>query len=425
MEIRDALNSLNEWWISGKVSSELAKPYKRKVFAEALRILKEHRQILVLTGMRRVGKSTLIYQLIGDLLESVEQMRILYFTFDAGATDLLKLMTEYKSITGIDWKHEHIYLFLDEVQKLHGWSSQVKLIYDTFPNIKIVVSGSASLQLESGAASDLTGRHFAIEMKPLSIIEYYELRYKKKIDRTELYTDELLAELERYLLRVFPETVGWQNENDVKVYIRENVVSKIVRGDLPDTFKTVNFRLLEGMLRLFFDMPGMILSTDVMSKEFGISKTTLENHIFYLEFSKLIRVVRNFRPNVRMESRKLKKIYPSNISLALASGSVMAPQVGETVVASAIDATNYWRMGVKEVDFILKDNLLPIEVKHGRGVDDNELKSIRYFMKKYKTGHGVVVYSGEKKERRGNIMIVPLISLLTSGLPGAYKKPVD
>lgn len=415
MDIGETLTSLNEWWVSGTVSDKLAKPYRRKAFAEASRILNRYRQILMLTGLRRVGKSTIIYQMISDLLKTADPKKVVYYTFDNGPSDLLKLMAEYQRITGIDWKHEKVYLFLDEVQKLGGWSSQVKLLYDAFPNMRVTVSGSASLQLEGSAISDLAGRYFAVDLKPLSIIEYYELRHSRKIDRFELYKAELQAELDRYMLRQFPEIVGWQNEADIKRYIQEDVISKIVRTDLPDTFATVNFRLLEGMVSLFFSKPGMILSADALSKEFGISKTTLENHVFYLEFSKLIRVVRNFRPNTGTESRKLKKVYPSNISLALARNSVLAPYVAETLVASSIDATNYWRMGDKEIDFIMREPLTPIEVKYGSRVDENDLKSMRYFMKKFGVKKGIVAYAGEAELRAGGIRMTPLIDMLAKG----------
>jgi predicted AAA+ superfamily ATPase len=420
MEIGETLTILNEWWVSNAVSDKLAKPYRRRTFVEASRVLNEYKQILMLTGLRRVGKSTIIYQLIGDLLKKVDPKKIIYFTFDGASSDILKLMAGYQRITGIDWKHETVYLFLDEVQKLTGWSSQVKLLYDAFPNIRIAVSGSASLQLEGHAVSDLAGRYFSVDLKPLSIVEYYELRYGKKVDRYELYRSELQAELDRYMLRAFPETVGWQNDADIKRYIQENVVSKIVRTDLPDTFTAVNFRLLEGMVSLFFSKPGMILSTDSLSKEFGISKTTLENHIFYLEFSKLIRVVRNFRPNIRMESRKLKKVYPSNISLALATNNVPAPYAAETLVASSVDATNYWRMGGNEIDFVMKEPLLPIEVKSGSRVDENDLKSMRYFLKKFKAKQGIVAYAGEKETRNGGIAMIPLIDIIANGAEPGY-----
>ncbi len=422
MDIREALTTLNGWWQTGRIGEELARPYRRKAFSEASRIFGSYRQILMLTGLRRVGKSTLIYQLISDLLKDADSRHVLYFTFDVAGADLLKMMAEYQRITGSDWKHERTYLFLDEVQKLQDWSSQVKTLYDAFPNLRIVLSGSASLQLESKAISDLAGRYFAVDVRPLSIIEYYELRYGKKVDRYEPYRSELLAELDRYVLRVFPEIVGWKDDREIKGYIRESVISKIIRVDLPDTFPDVNFRLLEGLVSLFFSRPGMIMSPDALSKELGVSKTTLENHLYYLEFSRLIRVVRNFRPNVRMESRKLKKVYPYDISLALADNSIDPPFVAETLVASSTGAANYWRMGINEVDFVLKKLLLPIEVKSGTRVDDADLRGMRYFIRRFRPTRGIVIYSGAG-EQRGEVALMPMVNLLAGGINAAEGEP--
>ncbi|MGC8674495.1 MAG: AAA family ATPase [Thermoprotei archaeon] len=56
-----------------------------------------------------------------------------------------------------------MYVFLDEFQKLPGWAGQLKLIYDSFQNLKLLASGSASLNLEQGAINNLAGRYFVIE----------------------------------------------------------------------------------------------------------------------------------------------------------------------------------------------------------------------------------------------------------------------
>jgi predicted AAA+ superfamily ATPase len=416
MEISDTLLLLNDWWKSGKVSEDLAKPYKRKAFAEALRLFTHYRQVVILTGLRRVGKSTIIYQLISYLLsKGVDPKNVLYFTFDLNTIELHKLLEEYGSLTGVDWKNSKVYLFFDELQKLENWSSQLKVLYDRFPNLKIVISGSASLQLEGKAVSDLAGRYFTIDITPLSIIEYYELKNSKQIDRPELYEDDLRQELRSYIEKPFPEIVKWTSEMDIRTYIRENVIAKIVRGDLPSTFHSVNFRLLESMLSLFYSEPGMILSTDALAKELGISKTTLENHIFYLEFAKLIRVVRNYRPNLRMESRKLKKVYPYDISLALAYNNVQEPYAMETLVASALNLSLYWRMQGKEVDFVNKEPLVPIEVKSGEKIGEGELTAIKYFVRKYRAKKGIVAYNGTAYITKEAIEIVPILRLLVEG----------
>jgi predicted AAA+ superfamily ATPase len=61
---------------------------------------------------------------------------------------LIKILDVFRSITKVNWEKEKIFVFLYEIQKVKGWSLQLKQLYDNFPNIKFVVSGSASLELE-------------------------------------------------------------------------------------------------------------------------------------------------------------------------------------------------------------------------------------------------------------------------------------
>ncbi|MFH7836523.1 MAG: AAA family ATPase, partial [Candidatus Aenigmatarchaeota archaeon] len=65
------MERFNEWWFTGKIRKELALPFKRYAFSKVLESLKE-RQILIITGLRRVGKTTLLYQAIEKLLETEE-----------------------------------------------------------------------------------------------------------------------------------------------------------------------------------------------------------------------------------------------------------------------------------------------------------------------------------------------------------------
>jgi predicted AAA+ superfamily ATPase len=396
VETEKILTELNEWWYTGSISDTLAKPYRRKVFDHILKLFCSYRQIILLTGLRRVGKTTIIFQLISEILKSSDKRSILYYTFDAGVKDLVSILDEYTRLTGISWKKERVHLFLDEVQKLPNWSNQVKLLYDSFPKIKIVLSGSASLKLQKDAFDNLVGRHFAVEIHPLSIVEFHELRQGERIDRIELFKSKLKDEFEDYLLRQFPEVVTWQSEIEVRQYIREQVTARIIRGDIPDTFSGVNFRLLEGLVNLFYSKPGMIINVDQLSKDFRVSKTTLEIHLFYLEFSLLIRTVKNYRPSLMSESRKMKKVYPYNVALAMSLYKVDRSYVYETLVAGMVDAHHYWREGNKEIDFVLKEPLRAIEVKSSERVEPYELRSIEYFVDRL-DAEGFVVYLGQTR----------------------------
>lgn len=112
-------------------------------------------------------------------MREVGSDHILYFSFDFSNDELTGILDSYQQISGVDWKTEMVYIFLDEVRKLREWSSQLKLIYDAFPNLKFVVSGSASIQLESDAGSNLAGRFFPVEVPVLSVMEYLSLREER------------------------------------------------------------------------------------------------------------------------------------------------------------------------------------------------------------------------------------------------------
>ncbi len=143
----------NNWWREGKVSPVLrGKP--RQALQEILPYL-EKRQILILKGLRRVGKTTLLYQTINYLLEEerVSPYRIMYFSFDEEVEDFDELMQTYqREILKEDFLHvkQRCYLFFDEIQKYRRWPEKLKILYDLYPNLKICISGSAALTLLKG-----------------------------------------------------------------------------------------------------------------------------------------------------------------------------------------------------------------------------------------------------------------------------------
>ena len=417
MEIDEALRLLNSWWTSGTVKADLAKPYRRPMFTEAYDLLTKYRQIIVLSGLRRVGKTTIMYQIIDELLKKTRPTSIVYFTSDYGAADITAVLNAYQKITNVNWKEEKIYLFLDEAQKLENWSQQIKLLYDAFPNIKFVLSGSASLQLERRAMDNLAGRHYIIDVPVLSLTEYYSLRHDKTIGNIKLYEDEIGLELEDYIRKPFPELAKVDDENRIYEYIRESVVSKIISQDLLQEFEKVDITLLNSLVEIFFSEPGMVLNVDSLSRTLTKRKQEVERHIYMLEFSKLIRIVKNYRPSKLSESRKLRKVYPYDISLALAENpSIEKGKVIEALIISRLDIKRYWREGAKEIDCLLGDrgNIIPVEVKSSDMLREDYIKSLNYFISKFKLKLGVLLYNG-KKINLGKVRAVSIKDVLIYG----------
>ncbi len=398
MEIGEALRLLNGWWDSGKVRKELAKEYKRAVFEEIYNKLAKYKEVIVLTGLRRVGKSTIMYQLIDSLSSKTNPLNIVYFTFDYGSAEIVSILNEYQKITGIDWKKDKIYLFLDEIQILNNWGAQVKLLYDSLPNITFVVSGSASLQLEKRAMDSLAGRHFLIDVPVLSLVEYYSLRHDKDIVNPRLYESNIGMELDAYIKKPFPELAKIDDQKIIYEYIRESVVAKIISQDLLQEFGKVDIALLNSLAEMFFSEPGITLNVDSFSKSLAKRKQEVERHIYMLEFSKLIRIVKNYRPSTLSESRKLRRVYPYDISLALPQNpSIEKGKVLETLLLSKLNIKRYWRDGQKEIDALLMDRkkIIPIEIKASDTLKEEYMKTMEYFVNRFKTENGVLLYNGK------------------------------
>lgn len=402
-ELKEIVELLNPWWKENSVSSGLAKPYKRKNFADIVKLL-GYRQIVILSGLRRVGKTTLLYQIVEQLLRKTKPKNLFYFNFDKKIDKLVDVLDAYSELTKVDWRKEKIFVFLDEIAKLDNWASQIKLVYDAFPKIKFLVSSSSSVRLEEEAVKNLAGRYFFNNIRPLDFTEYLELKGKGKfLQETRLYEKEIKKELAGYWLRSFPEIVDWGNELLVKDYLRTTIIDKVIRQDLPEKFKNVNRRLLFDLIEIFYSEPGMYLDYDSLSKKLRISKKTLIRHIFYLEFSYLLKRIRNFRPKTLTSSKKLQRAYAYWWSLAYCYTD-NRDKIFENMVASYAEARYYWRKNGKEVDFLLADRkkIAPIEVKNKVEVTKRDLKNLHYLLEKHSIKEGTVIYMGKEAETKTN-----------------------
>lgn len=416
MELQD----LNHWWAEKAVRQEFIPQTHRDLFYTVEKDL-GRKQLQIITGLRRVGKSTILFQAIDKLIKKgVSPFDILYCTFDEPSLaekrieDVLK---DYSKITEVDYKKEKVYLILDEVQKSRNWADNVKLIYDNFPNIKILISGSASLNILSESKKSLAGRSIYYELRPLSFGEFLSLKgIRVEKDRPLVYKDILEKEFGKFILRPFPEIVKEIDQNFIKGYIRNSVIDPIILKDIPKEFEDVDILLLEKLVTLFLANPGQYLLLDNLAKELGRAKTTLYKALFYLEFSFLTRRVLNFRPAVRAASRKLSKVYAYHPCLTLPF-NVSEEKYMENLAAFELDAKHYWRDKEKEIDF-LRDNI-PVEVKFKSKIDKQDTRWITYFNKKYGKSLNIkkaYILTKDAEGRIGNIRLIPFWKFCFSGL---------
>lgn len=360
------ISEQNPWWTTGTVRDELCPPFERDMVSVLATSLSE-RRVRLLRGPRRTGKSTVLYQLVRRLLSSgTDPRRILYFSFDGEKARVADLLNHFKNdvlgepIPGAG----KLYFLLDEVQKAPGWSEDVKLNYDLYPNIKFVLSGSTSFQMAGGAAESLAGRASEAVLLPMSFAEFLGVRGIGGPRPGEPLEEFLIAEnsirpyFSNYLLTGgFPELAGEDRFLEVQEYVQSSVVQRAVYGDLFAAGGVGDPESLMALVRTICGTPGMIINHDALGKAIGRDRRTVGSYLARLEQAMIIRTIGCLRGGALASSRKGRKAYPISTALTYAFGGPdpddrVRGLIAETAALNSIGAGHYWRKGGKEIDFV-------------------------------------------------------------------------
>jgi len=405
------LERFNEWWFSGKVRKELAPEFKRYAINRLIESLSE-RQILIMIGLRRVGKTTLFYQTIEKLLEKVNPFKILYFSFDELAANPKEVLEIYeKEILGKPFEEAgKIYVFFDEIQYAKDWASIIKQFYDLYPNIKFFISGSSSLLLSKEALEKLAGRFFFFELKPLTFFEFLEMKGVKK-EKLDIFSRRIEIYFYDYLKKAgFPELIDIKEEK-ISEYVKSFVVDRIVFKDMPSLFKTKDMILIDKLIKLILANPGAIININSLARDLGASKITISNYLKFLETSLIIKSISNFRHSFLSSSRKLKKYYPATTSLTYSYfKEVFEKDFGkilETYIVNALDAKYYYRKNNKEIDIILQKDkdIIPIEIKEK--IEEKDIQNFLKISQRFNPKKAILIGMTEEKVEKNNLLIYP------------------
>lgn len=315
-QVIKVLRQYNPWWRSPSLIKEESKPQKRLAYYEALKMIKHKtiRRFAVLSGARRVGKTTIMYQMIENLIdEGVNPGNILYVSFDNPIVKLVSVesvISIYESLYPIE---ETKYIFLDEIQYTENWELWMKVIYDSRKDIRLTATGSASPILEKGAADSGTGRWSVLKIPTMSFYEYcHLLQIEEPILPDNLKLTKLVkmnnAELgdlmdrftlmkghfNRYLMiGGFPELVLSDDDVYAQRVLREDVVDKVIKRDVFTLFNVRSPLLMEKLFLYLCMNSTEIFSVTTAAKELeNISPITIENYIEALEMSNLIYVAK-------------------------------------------------------------------------------------------------------------------------------------
>lgn len=366
MRIED-LERLNEWWSTGSVRDALAPEYRRRPFFDALRLL-EKRQAVVLTGLRRVGKSTILYQLIRELLRKTDAASVLYYSFEEGGESTKEVIGEYERRVLKRPMDEagRVYVFLDEVQYSRDWVGTVKRFYDLYPNAKFYLSGSSSLLISNRVMQNLAGRFFSVEVYPVTFREFAEA--KRALPGGGSPSSRLEPLFFDYMTKAgFPEIMDWSDGRLISEYVRNSVLDRVTLRDVPSLFGQRDPVLLGKLLMAVVSSPGSMANMNEFARELGASRITVSRYLRSLETSLLLRSLGNFRPSSRSTSRKLRKYYPATTSMIFSIARRAFEEhpgaVLETYVVNALRASHYYRKAGREVDVVLGGGETAVEAK--------------------------------------------------------------
>lgn len=424
-KIVERLRYENPWWVNKQIPETYSSMAKRLYFSlfYPYVIEKNVRRALVLMGPRRVGKTVMLFHSIQQLLtENVNPHKIFFIGIDnpiyvhLSLEDILNLCKQSLNQNNLNG----CFVFFDEIQYLKDWERHLKVLVDSYPETKFIVSGSAAAALKWHSTESGAGRFTDFMLPPLTFQEYIHLKnmnhliYNGKTSYGDnqipyCLTHDIKAlnkEFVHYLnFGGYPEVVLSEKiQSDMGRYVKNDIVDKVLLRDLPSLYGIKAVQELNRFFTYIAYNTGNEFSYETMSKESGIQKETLKKYLEYLEAAFLIKVLNKVDVNAKRLKRVTSfKVYLTNPSLRTALFSPLSEtdnEMGnmvETAVLSQwmhrekLDLTYAsWKEGRSEgeVDLVLVDDkkykpVWGVEIKWSNRYFDkpNELKSLIHFCK--------------------------------------------
>lgn len=400
----------------------MEKLFKRDISNEIIKYLNTD-NIIVLHGARQVGKTHILYYLREFLTNKKEQTY--YFDLedsrfiaiiDAGVDSFLAfLRLEGFDLEKIKDSKSKLYVFIDEIQYLEKPSSFLKLVADHHKYIQLIVSGSSSFDIKTKFSDSLAGRTVNFEIFNLSFREF--LRFKDiSYDLSSIFAgyhlEKILSFYEEYVFYGGYPKVVLANSAERKEKYLQQIIDTYVRKDIRDLANIKDIKKFNNLLKVLAAQSGQLLSIAKLAKVCALSQQTIENYLFILENTYILKLVSPHSSNSQVEIVKAPKIFFYDTGLAQMLWLNKIPQsivgnIFETSVFAELvkkygrASINYWRNKKQnEIDFILnfKDKLLPIEVKENFG--NFKLASVSFFLDKYTINdYKVVGLRGDKTNK--------------------------
>jgi predicted AAA+ superfamily ATPase len=361
-------------------------------------------EILVITGVRRCGKSVLLQQIRKkqkeqDYFLNFDDERLINFT----VADFQILNEVFMEEFGV----QHIYYF-DEIQNITGWERFVSRIYSE--GNKVCVTGSNAKMLSRELGTYLTGRHVTKQLYPFSFSEYLKLK-KVEVDKSDLYTSagraKLTSMMNEYLqYGGFPRYADSRDNNYLSSLYRDIIFRDvIVRNNI-----TNEIQIREMMIYLASNATHRFTYNSI-AKLIGIKNPdTIKNYIKYVEDTYLVKQLTKFDNSVSTQMRTPKKIYFIDNAIISKIGFNATDNQGaklENAVMIELIRRSYdvfYYSGNSECDFIIRKGNKIVEALQVTISLDNtktyqrEMKGLLEAMETYGLDEGYIITLNDNKD---------------------------
>lgn len=336
-------------------------------------------EAIIITGMRRTGKTTLLRYIMGNLksenkifldLENPLNQKYLEEKNYEKIVDNLKFL-------GLDIKKKGC-VFLDEIQFVKNTPSAVKYLSDHY-KIKFFLSGSASFYLKNLFAESLSGRKYIFELSPFSFKEFLALENPRlnlpeegKVI-SEAQFDAVNRYYEEYLIYGgFPGVAQKETVQEKRMAL-EDIFSSYFQLEVRQLGDFRKTSVIRDLMFLLMERAGAKLDIQKLSRELAVARETIYEYIYFLEQTYFIKLIRPFSRNRDSEIRSAPKVYLCDSGLMNQFAKVNPGALFENAVFTALcrkgEVNYYQRKNGPEIDFIL-DKKYAYEVKISVGESD-------------------------------------------------------
>lgn len=338
----------------------------------------QHKNAIIITGMRQVGKTTLMRQLFNEFKE-----KKLWFDFDNPLDLMLFENIDYNAIysdllrSSEARKGEKFLVCIDEIQNFPEITKIVKYLIDHYA-VKFIVTGSSNYYLQNLFPESLSGRKFLYVLPVLSYPEFLYFNGRLSEHESERNIEEalksqrkvsIIKRKELYDLYIeyggFPEVV-LTADTTTKKMILKNIFASFFEKDIKVFTELKDVRELRDLILLLAPRNGNMIDISKLSSELGINRVKLYNYIEFLQGIFFLKLIPKYSNSIDRSIAGGKKVYFSDTGILNLIAKVTEGQIFEVAVANQLsfygDLSFYNKRNTSEIDFIL-DKKIAFEVK--------------------------------------------------------------